>query len=113
MERAIKESERRRKIQLTYNQKHRILPQSISKKIYGVIEATSKVAESESIYQIKPKTGKLTKKELKQTIARLEKEMREASRKLEFEKAAGLRDLLIELRLELRGKDSRLISQAQ
>jgi excinuclease ABC subunit B len=82
MERAIKESERRRKIQLTYNQKHRILPQSISKKIYGVIEATSKVAESESIYQIKPKTGKLTKKELKQTIARLEKEMREASRKL-------------------------------
>jgi excinuclease ABC subunit B len=39
--------------------------------------------------------------------------MREASRKLEFEKAAGLRDLLIELRLELRGKDSRLISQAQ
>jgi excinuclease ABC subunit B len=113
MERAIKESERRRKIQLTYNQKYSIIPQSISKKIYGVIEATSKVAESESIYQIKPKTGKLTKKELKQTIARLEKEMREASRKLEFEKAAGLRDLLIELRLELRGKDSRLISQAQ
>jgi excinuclease ABC subunit B len=113
MERAIKESERRRKIQLAYNQKHRIIPQSISKKVYGVIEATSKVAESESIYQAKTKTGKLTKKELKQTITRLEKEMREASRKLEFEKAAGLRDLLIELRLELRGKDSRLIAQAQ
>jgi len=113
MERAIKESERRRKIQLTYNQKHGILPQSISKKIYGVIEATSKVAESGSIYQAKLKTGKLTKKELKQTVARLEKEMREASRKLEFEKAAGLRDILIELRLELRGKDSRLIFQAQ
>lgn len=113
MERAIKESERRRKIQLTYNQKHSILPQSISKKVYGVIEATSKVAESGSIYQAKLKTGKLTKKELKQTVARLEKEMREASRKLEFEKAAGLRDILIELRLELRGKDSRLIFQAQ
>jgi excinuclease ABC subunit B len=113
MERAIKESERRRKIQLTYNQKYSIIPQSISKKVHGVIEATSKVAESASIYQAKPKTSKLTKKELKQTIARLEKEMREASRKLEFEKAAGLRDLLIELRLELRGKDNHLVAQAQ
>lgn len=113
MERAIKESGRRRKTQLEYNQKHGIIPQSISKKVYDVIEATGKVAEKRSIYQVKLKNGKLPKKELKRTIARLEKEMREASRKLEFEKAAVLRDLLIELRLELRGKDNRLVALAR
>ncbi|RYD07123.1 hypothetical protein N752_00645 [Desulforamulus aquiferis] len=51
----------------------------------------------------KPKTGKLTKTELKKLIAKLEKEMKESARHLEFERAAKLRDALIELRLQLRG----------
>ncbi len=102
MARAIEETERRRKLQTEFNKRHGITPQTVSKAVRGVIEATTKVAEATAPYDT-GKKGKLTKKEIKQMLARLEKEMREAARRLEFEQAAQLRDAIIELRLELRG----------
>ena len=110
MDRAIKETERRRRIQMEYNQKHGIIPRTVVKGVRDVIEAT-RAAEPEAAYRAgeKPRPKKRTRKELKQLIARLEKEMREAARHLEFEKAAELRDAIIELRLELQGLDRRLV----
>jgi excinuclease ABC subunit B len=108
MSRAIGETERRRALQLEFNQRHGITPMTITKAVRGVIEAT-KVAEEKAAYLPSAKKGRMTKKELKAAITKLEKGMREAARQLEFEKAAELRDMLIELRLELRGKDSRLL----
>lgn len=108
MDRAIKETERRRKLQTMFNLEHGITPQTVCKAVYEVIEAT-KVAEATAVYDVGNKKGKkLTKKEIKQMLARLEKEMREASRRLEFEKAAQLRDAIIELRLESRGRDNKV-----
>ncbi len=103
MARAIGETDRRRKRQTAFNLEHGITPQTIIKGVRDVIEATSKVAEARAVYDADGKKKKLTKKELKQTLARLEKEMRESAKRLEFEQAAQLRDAIIELRLEARG----------
>ncbi|MQL52238.1 excinuclease ABC subunit UvrB [Desulfofundulus thermobenzoicus] len=112
--RAIKETERRRKLQMEFNRQHGIVPRTVVKGVREVIEAT-RAAEPAAVYQAGPKPAKkkLSRKELKQMIGRLEKEMREAARHLEFERAAALRDMLIELRLELRGKDARLLPAAE
>ncbi|TYO94836.1 excinuclease ABC subunit UvrB [Desulfallas thermosapovorans] len=99
MDKAIKETERRRKLQTEYNLAHGITPQTVRKAVHEVIEAT-KVAETPAVYDaaIEAKKGKLSKKEIKKLLARLEKEMQEAARRLEFEQAAQLRDAIIELR---------------
>jgi len=99
MARAISETERRRKLQTNFNLTHGITPQTIIKAVHGVIEAT-KVAETPAVYDvaIEAKKGKLSKKEFKALLARMEKEMQEAARRLEFEQAAQLRDAIIELR---------------
>ncbi len=99
MARAINETERRRKLQNEFNLAHGITPQTIRKAVHSVIEAT-KVAETPAVYDtaIEAKKGKLSKKEIKTLLARLEKEMQEAARRLEFEQAAQLRDAIIELR---------------
>jgi len=99
MARAISETERRRKLQTDFNLTHDITPQTIIKAVHSVIEAT-KVAETSAVYDaaIEAKKGKLSKKELKALLARMEKEMQEAARRLEFEQAAQLRDAIIELR---------------
>jgi len=103
MARAIGETDRRRKRQNEFNLEHGITPQTIIKGVRDVIEATSKVAEARAVYDADGKKKKLTKKEIKQTLARLEKQMRESAKRLEFEQAAQLRDAIIELRLEARG----------
>jgi len=106
---AIEETERRRRLQMEHNARHGITPRTIQKAVRAVIEATRPVSLKPAV-SAGPGEGrtKRTKKELRQLIARLEKEMRECARHLEFERAAELRDLLIELRLELQGKDARL-----
>lgn len=111
MKRAISETERRRNIQQEYNRQNGIIPRTIHKAIKDVIEAT-RVAESKEIYNAVGGAGKRksSKKELKAAIARLEKEMREAARMLEFERAAQLRDILIDMRLDMRGRDKRFAS---
>lgn len=99
MEKAIKETERRRTIQIAYNEKHGITPQTIRKKIRDVIEAT-KVAESKSDYLAGATTAKMSKRDRQAMIGRLEVEMKEAAKNLQFERAAELRDAILELKAE-------------
>jgi len=101
MEKAIGETERRRTIQLAYNEKHGITPQTIRKKVRDVIEAT-KVAEQKSSYLTGAESvDKMSKKERQSLIQRLEAEMKEAAKTLQFERAAELRDALLELRASM------------
>jgi excinuclease ABC subunit B len=98
MAKAIGETERRRVIQLAYNEKHGITPQTIIKRVRDVIEAT-KIAESKSTYLTGAEDlSKLSKKDRASVIERLEFEMKEAAKSLQFERAAELRDALLELK---------------
>ena len=99
MSRAMQETERRYAIQSAYNEKHGIEPQTIKKKVRDLIEAT-KVAEQKSDYIASDKIGKLSKKDRASLIERLEAEMKEAARSLQFERAAELRDALLELKAQ-------------
>ncbi|QAY67806.1 excinuclease ABC subunit UvrB [Paenibacillus protaetiae] len=99
MDKAIKETERRRAIQIAYNEKHGITPQTIRKRVYDVIEAT-KVAEQKADYLTGAASGKMSKKDRQSLIQRLEAEMKDAAKNLQFERAAELRDALLELRAD-------------
>ena len=93
MEVAIRETERRRKIQGEYNKANGIVPKTIIKSVRDLIEISSPTAER------KGRSGiKMTKAEKEKEIARLEKQMKEAARMMEYEYAAILRDQIIELR---------------
>lgn len=96
---SIEETERRRGIQDAYNQEHGITPKTIKKSVRAVIEAT-KAAEDEAQYHGKSPL-ELTKKELKDYIKKLEKEMKQAAADLQFERAAMLRDQIFEYKVKL------------
>ncbi|MEG6584953.1 excinuclease ABC subunit UvrB [Dendrosporobacter sp. 1207_IL3150] len=96
MRRAIGETDRRREIQRAYNVEHGITPKTIEKKIRELIE-TTKVAETPASYKASNVSAMSTDETL-DLIASLEGEMREASKKLEFERAAQLRDMIVELK---------------
>jgi len=91
---AITETNRRRAIQQAYNEEHGIVPQTIRKKIYDVPEAT-KVAEKKAAYG-----AKLPAEELAELIKSLEQEMLLAAKEMDFERAAEIRDAIIELKGE-------------
>ena len=90
MQEAIEETARRRSIQEKYNEEHGIVPKTIIKEIREVI---SNISEE-------PKESKKSKKELQKDIEVIEKEMREAAKNLDFERAMELRDILFELKVE-------------
>ena len=96
MKRAIDETARRREIQDGYNKAHGITPKTIVKPIKPLIETTL-VAESGGKYEVKKGKKKLTKKDRENLIKTLTREMQQASRALEFERAAELRDMILEL----------------
>nr|WP_304096628.1 excinuclease ABC subunit UvrB [Mitsuokella multacida] len=96
MKRAIDETARRREIQAGYNKAHGITPKTIVKPIKPLIETTL-VAESGGKYEVKKGKKKLTKKDKENLIKTLTREMQQASRALEFERAAELRDMILEL----------------
>ncbi|MEK3663754.1 excinuclease ABC subunit UvrB [Paenibacillus sp. FSL F4-0236] len=98
MEKAMSETSRRRAIQIAHNEKHGITPTTINKKVRDIIEAT-KVAETKADY-LMGVGGKMNKKEKQSLIQRLEAEMKDAAKNLQFERAAELRDALLELRAE-------------
>ena len=97
MKRTIEETERRREIQNRYNEENGITPKSVEKSIRAVIEATR--AEETDTEGLAP--SEMTKKELLEYIASLEKEMRKAAEDLQFERAAMLRDKVFEYRASL------------
>ncbi|MDQ0484757.1 excinuclease ABC subunit UvrB [Guptibacillus hwajinpoensis] len=98
MELAIGETNRRREIQQQYNEKYSITPTTIKKKVREGIRATVAAEDGEE-YTV-PKQGKMTKQERAKVIENVETEMKEAARELNFERAAELRDLLLELKAE-------------
>ncbi len=98
MKRAMDETERRREIQQAYNKEHGIVPKTIIKPIKPLIETTL-VAETAADYTAGEgrKKKKLTKKDKENLVKTLLREMQQASRALEFERAAELRDMILEL----------------
>ena len=103
MDRAIKETNRRREIQMKYNYEHGITPQTIQKKVFDIIQATKAVDE-------KPKKGldmdyeSMDIKALRKEAVKIEKDMKKAAADLQFEKAAELRDKLLEIRKYMNGE---------
>lgn len=96
---ALDETARRRKKQQAYNEAHHIQPMTIMKGVYDLSErlaASAQIAEDRADYQAAKKS--LPANELKHTLAQLEREMKEAAKNLEFERAAELRDSVYELR---------------
>ena len=93
---AIDETERRRSIQMKYNEEHGITPKTIKKSVRQVIEATREVEEDDV-----KKPLEMTKKELKDYVMKLEKEMKTAAADLQFERAAMLRDQVFEYKARM------------
>ena len=93
MEKAIKETTRRREIQNRYNIEHNIIPKTIKKEIKEIV---SNEIDNESSKQ------KMSKKELNNMLIRTEEEMKEAAKNMDFERAAELRDILFEMKAEMK-----------
>ncbi|MBE6067236.1 MAG: excinuclease ABC subunit UvrB [Clostridium lundense] len=100
MDRAIKETNRRRKIQIEYNENHGIIPRTIIKDIREVIEATQ-VVEDSATYDSLEEAVKASNDSVESLIKKYEDEMKEASKKLEFEKAGRLRDMIYKLKKKI------------
>ena len=90
MQKAISETNRRRKLQMEFNLKHNIIPKTIVKDIREIIEATKEIKETKSTY----------KGDIKKLIKKLTDEMFDAAKRLQFERAAILRDKIQELEEE-------------
>ncbi|SER81113.1 Excinuclease ABC subunit B [Gracilibacillus ureilyticus] len=100
MRKAIDETYRRREKQEAYNKEHGITPMTIKKEVRDVIRATM-AAETEAAYgEETPKLKDMTKKEKDKLIEQMEQEMKQAAKELNFERAAELRDLVLELKAE-------------
>ena len=97
MRKAISETNRRRKIQIEYNEKHGITPRSVKKGIRDIIEIT-KAAEESADYMVQKVKDTLSASEAKELIETLMKEMKKAAADLQFERAAELRDKITELK---------------
>ena len=100
MKKAIDETQRRRDIQIAYNEEHGITPTTIKKEIRDVIRATQSTEEAVSYLEKVTQGKKLTKDEKGTLLVTLEKEMKDAAKALDFERAAELRDTILELKLE-------------
>ncbi|MGN0347130.1 MAG: excinuclease ABC subunit UvrB [Lachnospiraceae bacterium] len=96
MEKAITETNRRREIQMKYNEEHGITPTTIKKAIRDLISISKEIAKQEDQLEKDPES--MNEKELKKLIAQTEKQMRKAAADLDFENAAFLRDRMMELK---------------
>lgn len=107
MRRAIEETNRRRKKQEEYNKKHGITPATVEKAVRDVIQSQRPVESQETYYWADTDLKDVPKRAIPNLIERLRKEMKEASRDLEFERAALLRDMIFELEGRLAKRDMR------
>ncbi len=103
MDKAMSETNRRRKIQIEYNEKHNIIPQTIKKDIREVIEAT-KILEEKAPYDSLEEAIEANNENIDVLIAKYEKEMKQAAKDLQFELAARLRDMILKLKKEKKKK---------
>ncbi|HLR08894.1 MAG TPA: excinuclease ABC subunit UvrB [Bacillota bacterium] len=101
MRAAIDETERRRQKQIAFNKKHNITPKTIKKEVRDVIRATIVAEDAEEAYgDAVQNVQTLSKKERTQAIENIEREMKKAAKALDFERAAELRDIMLELQAE-------------
>jgi excinuclease ABC subunit B len=98
MQGAIGETERRRRVQTAYNEEHGIEPVSIIKEIRDLTKRVREISTTETAATTAPSPAELPKGDLQKLIEAIETEMKAAAKSLEFEKAAVLRDQLMELR---------------
>ena len=96
MKNAIRETERRRKVQMAYNEEHGITPKTIQKSVRDLISISKKVAQEEVRFKKDPES--MSKKELEKLIKDVEKKMKKAAAELNFEAAAQLRDQMVDLK---------------
>lgn len=96
MKQAIEETERRRKVQMAYNEAHGIMPQTIKKSVRDLIAVSKKVAAEEVRMEKDPES--MSEKELEKLAKELTKQMKKAAAELNFEAAAELRDKLVEIK---------------
>ncbi|MBX7376998.1 excinuclease ABC subunit UvrB [Clostridium chauvoei] len=96
MDKAIKETNRRRKVQMEYNEEHGIIPKTIIKDVRDVIEATT-AAEAKEDYKVE-NIEEVSAKDKKKLIKKYTEEMMEAAKNLQFERAAELRDIIEKLK---------------
>ncbi len=104
MKRALDETNRRRQIQIEHNEAHHIVPASIVKAVRDLTQQLRAVAEEKAEYRVNT-PAQLPKDELARLIRELEKQMKDAAHQLEFEKAALLRDQIMDLRQSLREQE--------
>ncbi len=104
MQRAIDETERRRKVQTAYNEEHGIVPASIVKEVHDLTDRV-RMAEAEGVEEERG-LAQFSKDELSRLVRELERQMKAAAQDLEFEKAALLRDQIFELRAVLADKEA-------
>lgn len=100
MKLAISETNRRRSIQEEYNEKHGIIPTTIVKKVFDIIQATT-AAEQKTDYKLNKDAESMSKDEILNEIKKLEKQMKKFALDLQFEQAAKLRDEILELKKHL------------
>jgi excinuclease ABC subunit B len=105
MQRAIDETERRRQVQIAYNEEHGIVPASIVKAVHDLTERMRVEASAEEIEETRG-VAQLSKDELARLIREVERQMKAAAQDLEFEKAALLRDQVFELRAVMADKEA-------
>ena len=97
MDKAITETNRRRAIQEAYNEQHGIIPQTIKKKVHDVIQITKAATEKQK-FGLEKDPESMSVEELNKLIKKLDKEMKQAAMELQFERAAELRDKILELK---------------
>ncbi len=109
MKASIEETERRRKIQEAHNIEHNITPEGIRKAIRDITDRVKAIAETKAVYTT---YRDMPKDELLRAVKDLESQMKQAAKNLEFEKAALLRDEIVELRKVLAGEQDARITEA-
>ncbi|KAF5045762.1 UvrABC system protein B [anaerobic digester metagenome] len=97
MNKAIRETNRRRSIQEEYNELHGITPQTIQKKVHDIIQISKNVTEKQK-FGLDKDPESMSKDELKKLIQKMDKDMKQAAVELQFERAAELRDKVLELK---------------
>ena len=97
MREALDETNRRREIQMKYNEEHGITPQTIKKAVRDLISISNVIAKEEVRFEKDPES--MTKKELEKLIGEIQKKMQKAAADLNFEAAAELRDKMLELKM--------------
>ena len=103
MDLAITETERRRSIQMAYNEEHGIVPKTIKKDVNDILDYVQQDAGDRSAEDVNRELANLSRSEVNRVVASMEEEMRQASADMDFERAAALRDQVVKLRAQVEG----------